>query len=78
MLTELTEEENMRFELEQAIIACGNIADDVDMLMDALMDPTCDRERLMNALIGMRELHEMRCKKAFDIFSAMIQARLIV
>jgi hypothetical protein len=63
-----------RFELEQAIIACGNVADDMDILLETLLEDTTDRDRIANALLGMRELHEMRCKKAFDIFSAMIQA----
>lgn len=63
-----------RFELEQAIIACGNVSDDMDILLETLLEDTTDRDRIANALLGMRELHEMRCKKAFDIFSAMIQA----
>lgn len=62
-----------RFELEQAIIACGNIVDDIDVLLDAMVEDSIDRERLANALVGLREVHEMRCKKAFDIFSAMVQ-----
>lgn len=62
-----------RFDLEQAIIACGNVSDDMEILLETILDDTTDRERVANALLGMKELHEMRCKKAFDIFSAMIQ-----
>jgi len=67
-----------RFDLEQAIIACGNVVDDLDIVLDALTDESTDRERVANALIGLRELHDLRCKKAFDIFSGMIQAGAIV
>lgn len=66
-----------RFELEQAIVACGNIADDLDILMEALANDEVDKDRLFNALSGMRELHDMRCKRAFDIFSAMIRDGMI-
>lgn len=66
-----------RFELEQAIIACGNVADDVDVLAEAIANNDVDRDRVLNALAGMRELHEMRCKRAFDIFSAMVRDGLI-
>lgn len=66
-----------RFELEQAIIACGNINDDIELLMEAMLDADADKERVVNALIGARELHEMRCKRAFDIFAAMIRDGLI-
>lgn len=66
-----------RFELEQAIIACGNVNDDIEILLEALLDENADKERVANALIGMRELHEMRCKRTFDIFSAMIRDGLI-
>lgn len=62
-----------RFELEQAIIACGNVSDDIDILLETILDDATDRDRLANALLGMRELHELRCKKTFDIFSSMIQ-----
>jgi hypothetical protein len=62
-----------RFELEQAIVACGNVADDLDMLLETILEDNIDPDRIANALLGARELHEMRCKKAFDIFSHMIQ-----
>jgi hypothetical protein len=67
----------VRFELEQAIVACGSVADDLDLLMEALANDEVDKDRMFNALSGMRELHEMRCKRAFDIFSAMIRDGLI-
>jgi hypothetical protein len=69
--------ENARFELEQAIIACSNISDDVDILLDAAFDNALTSEQFGNALLGMKELHELRCKKAFDIFSLMIGEGLI-
>lgn len=70
-------EKNDRFELEQTLTACGNVLDDLDILMEALANDELDKDRLFNALSGMRELHEMRCKRAFDIFSVMIRDGLI-
>lgn len=66
-----------RFELEQAIISCGSVNDDIELLLDALCGEHADKERIVNALLGMRELHEMRCQRTFDIFSAMIRDGLI-
>lgn len=66
-----------RFELEHAIIACGNVNDDIELLLESMVQEDMDKERIANALLGMRELHEMRCKRTFDIFSGMIRDGLI-
>lgn len=75
---EIIESHINRFDLEQAIIACGNIADDLDMLVEAVIEDTLTRDQVANVLLGLKELHELRCKRVFDIFSVMIRDGLIL
>lgn len=63
-----------RFELEQAITNCWNTVDDIDLLVENVIEEGLDEDQIANALIGLRQLHHMRVKKAFDIFEALIKS----
>lgn len=60
-----------RFTLEEALMACWRVSDDLELLM-AELGEFRDADKLLNLLIGIRELHDCRCNVAFDIFSALI------
>ncbi len=69
---------NDRFDLEQAIMACWSTADDLDLLVDAVLNEEMDSDGLSDALLGLQRLHALRAKKVFDIFEALIEARQII
>lgn len=60
-----------RFTLEDALMACWRVSDDLELLM-AELGELQNSDKLLNLLIGIRELHERRCNAAFDIFSELI------
>jgi hypothetical protein len=63
-----------RFGLETAIMNAWNTADDLGLLVDAVMNDELDTDELANTLLGLQQLHQIRSKKAFEIFESMISS----
>lgn len=62
------------FDLEQAITNCFTIGDDLALLVEHVLSAEeLDRDKLANALIGLKELNELRCQKAFDEYEHMLE-----
>jgi len=66
-----------RFELEDAIMACWHTADDLKLVTKQILEGADDKDNLANALIGIQELHNLRCQRVFDIFSALVESGAI-
>lgn len=62
-----------RFDLEQAFMACWQTVDDLRLLSEMIMNDTADTDTIVNAVMGIELLHEMRCKKTMDIFERVIE-----
>ena len=75
-----TETELNRFALEEAIVACFNVVDDLQLVVEALLegDPPPDTDAVTTMLMGVAELQKLRCDKAFNIFSQLLDARKIL
>lgn len=68
-----------RFTLEQAIMNAWHTADDLDLLIEGVLeDASMTMDEIANALTGIRQLHNMRAKKVFDIFEQLIESGDIV
>ena len=69
-----------RFDLEQDIMKCWNITEDLDMVLERLLDspsfqgmPAELEDKIANILIGMKELYEMRFQNLWDTFELMLK-----
>ena len=62
-----------RFELEDAIMACWHTSDDLKLVTQQILEGADDKDNLANALIGIQELHNLRCQRVFDIFSTLVE-----
>lgn len=62
-----------RFELEQAIMSCWNTSDDVSLLSRKVLEGDLSSDEISNALIGIEQLHELRCDRVFEIFEELIR-----
>ena len=62
-----------RFELEEAITACFNTTEDLKLITGRVLDGETTPDMLANTLIGIQELHELRCQRVWDIFSTLIE-----
>ena len=63
-----------RFELEQLMQSCWQTKDDIDNLMWMLGNGAGHTEdELHNCLIGISELHAIRCRRLMDCFEYMLE-----
>jgi hypothetical protein len=63
-----------RFELEEAITACWNTSDDLELIARSAEGGD---DALLNALIGVKELHDRRLQRVLDIFEQLVTTRQI-
>lgn len=66
-----------RFTLEDQIMECWGIVDDLDMVYstEALYE---DQDRMMNVLLGMQELYKIRFQRMFNTFEHLIHEGKII
>ena len=74
----MTEKKYEIFDLEAEIMSVWSTKDDLESITYRLMDDPdgpLTEDEIANVLIGLTELHDIRCKKLFDVFEAMIRER---
>ena len=71
-----------RFDLEEDIMKCWNVTEDLDMVLERVLDspkfkniPPELADKIANILIGMKELYEMRFERLWETFESMIKDR---
>jgi archaellum component FlaC len=64
-----------QFDLEQQIMSCWNVTSDIDALFEGVCDhdPALTEDQISNALLGMRELYELKFNKLFHLFEETIK-----
>lgn len=60
-----------RFELEQDILRCWGIVDELRLLYE--QTDGVDEDQLMNALLGMIQMSEWKFQKCFDTFERLLK-----
>jgi hypothetical protein len=65
-----------RFDLEAAIMAAWGTSDDLELAAEDILesDAGYDVDKVVNTLVGLKELHDMRLRKLWGIFEALITA----
>jgi hypothetical protein len=64
-----------RFDLEQNIMQCWNVADDIQLYLD--MHDSMDEDQRMNYLIGLKQMYQMKFERLWDNFETCISTRQI-
>jgi len=74
-----------RFDLEQCIMDCWNVTDDIGMVTDYFVDnpkfehmPADITDAIMNKYLGIKELYEIRFQRLSDCFEDMIENKQFV
>ena len=64
-----------RFNLEAEIMSVWNTKDDLESITSRMMDDPdpMSEDDIANVLIGLSELHDIRCKKLFNVFESMVK-----
>jgi len=76
----MTEKKYEIYDLEAEIMSVWSTKDDLESITYRLMDDPdgpLTEDETANVLIGLTELHDIRCKKLFNIFEAMLKERII-
>jgi hypothetical protein len=64
-----------RFKLEDSIMSCWSTKEDMDLISSRILeDDDLSKDSLSNALTGLAEIHEMRCRRLFETFEEMISS----
>jgi len=66
-----------RFDLENQIQACWSTKDDIDLVVESITSGTMSNDKIVDALMGISQLHEMRCERAFETFTQLIHSGAI-
>ena len=58
------------FDLEQSILQCWNVCDDLDLLYSQVMERSTPltQDEMANILLGMKSLYHMKFEKCFGEF----------
>jgi hypothetical protein len=74
----MTEKKYEIYDLESEIMSVWNTKDDLESITSRMMDDPdgpLTEDEIANVLIGLTELHDIRCKKLFNVFEAMLRER---
>ena len=67
-----------RFDLEQDIMKCWNVTEDIDLLYRTVMEKDLSTDDVANALLGMKTLYEMKFEEMFNHFETLIREKKII
>lgn len=66
-----------RFMLEQKLMDCWHVTDDIDTISEYVGEnadiPAKERDKLMNMLIGMRDLYHLKFEHTMNLFGELIK-----
>lgn len=70
-----------RFDLEDELMKCWHITDDIaavsDIVVDTEMDDR-DKDKLLNILIGMKQLYDHKFQETYNTMDALIRQRELI
>ena len=62
-----------RFDLEQSIMQCWNVCDDIQLLLDSW--DNLDEDQKQNFLIGLKQIYHLKFEKTFEQFEDCVSNR---
>ena len=62
-----------RFDLEQSIMKCWNITDDIDLLCEGVLENEMSQDDISNVLIGLKALYDIKFDKLFRQFEELVR-----
>lgn len=71
--------DHSRFDLEQGILSCWSITDDIENLRKMMLDrkEKMTEDEIDNYLLGLKSVYGVRFQLVFDLFEKMIAERRI-
>ena len=66
-----------RFELEEKIMGCWNITSELDALVTALCEKDLKQDQVVNILLGLKELYDLKFDDCFLTFEQCIKEKSV-
>lgn len=67
-----------RFDLEQQILDCWHVTDDLDIVLQYIMESeNLNRDTISNIVLGMKELYNLKFQRCVDTFETLLQDKKI-
>lgn len=66
-----------RFDLEQQIVDCWQVTNDLGALFEEVCETEwgkLDQDMVSNILLGLQQLYDIRFKKLFSSFEALVES----
>jgi hypothetical protein len=67
-----------RFDHEQSILAAWGILDQIDSVLEGVLDYGWTPDQTANALMGIKEIYELKFDKLFNEFENGVHERKII
>jgi hypothetical protein len=64
-----------RFDLEQNIMQCWNVTDDVQLMLDSW--DSLDEDAKQNYLIGLKQMYQLKFERLWGTFEKCVSTRKI-
>lgn len=64
-----------RFDLEQNIMQCWNVCDDIQLMLDQW--DKLDEDAKQNYLIGLKQMYQMKFERLWDNFEGCVRSKQI-
>jgi hypothetical protein len=66
-----------RFDLETYMMSAWITSDDIDTLYEHYGEHSMSEDEVMNSLLGIKQLHDMRMQRLLSCFELLIKERKI-
>ena len=63
---------NARFALEEQILDCWGICEDLDALFEGILDQDIDKDKIANIVLGLKDLYQIKFEKTFNTFEKLL------
>ena len=78
METEKNLEPKDRFDLEQEILSCWKINEEIKLLTEKVCETDITKDVIINVLIGIEQLYEWKFNKLWDTFEELLEKKKII
>jgi hypothetical protein len=62
-----------RFDLEQHIMKCWNVTEDIDLLNYNVLEKDMSKDEISNFLLGLKTIYQCKFEDLFDAFGELIK-----
>lgn len=66
------------YDLEQQIMECWHITDDVSVLTEEILEGDLTKDKIVNVLTGLEQLYAIRFNKLFRTYEQLLAERKLI